>query len=119
MRSNIVKMIKIIFISSLFSIVAACSSGSSGSDEGLDITRTFTGTIGILIQNDDLALEVRDFNVVATFAQESTGTIGAQTSEVDANISIVGFLLVHLFLAKARISYIKIKTEELLEYSSV
>lgn len=59
-----VKMIKTIFITSLLAIVAACSSGGSGSTEGLNITGRWVGDLQL---TTDVTV-----NIEISFAQLDT-----------------------------------------------
>ena len=81
--SNIVKTIKSIFIAGSCAIVAACSSGGSGSTEGLNITGPW---FGILNQTVGLAYDVQ-----FDFAQfDTVGVPGnPQTTTVTFSISVL------------------------------
>ncbi len=76
-----VKMIKTIFITSLLALVAACSSGGSGSTEGLNITGRWTGDLQL---TTDVTV-----NIEISFAQlDTVGVPGnARSSTVTYSIT--------------------------------
>ncbi len=80
---NIVKMIKTTLIASFCLVIAACSSGGSGSTEGLNISGRWAGT---LQENRGLA-----YDVIFDFAQ--TDTVGvpgnSRSSNVTFSISVI------------------------------
>lgn len=79
--SNSFKKVKIAFIAGICAVIASCSSGGTGTIEGLNISGTFNGTVssGSVI-----------YNVQVDFAQTSSvGLTGsAATSPVSFSISV-------------------------------
>ena len=80
--SNTVKKIKIVIIASICAIVASCSSGGSGSTEGLNITGRWLGQL-----NESANLV---YDVIFDFAQVDTvGVPGnPQQSQVIFSFSV-------------------------------
>ena len=82
--SNTVKKIKIVIIASICAIVASCSSGGSGSTEGLNITGRWLGQL-----NESANLV---YDVIFDFSQVDTvGVPGnPQQSQVIFSFSVTG-----------------------------